>query len=318
MFGGLSFKKKGKKKKKLSSAGPAFGEEKDDDGVEKVTSAAETRAEVTARMTAQGRKAQLKAQKEYEKIVSVDPTAFQFDEFHDKTQSQPTTKNGTDALGNNDSREGKEKQAHKSKYIEQLLASSRQREFEYEKAMERVIHKEQLEEEKEFGKASEVFVTGAYKKRLEERRLWEIEEKKRAEIEAMNDVTKRGDLTGFYSGMLGQLSRAPEPEKQKQPPSQESGATHENENPASKAKANKEISSEAPSGNVIQETPEVNSTNKKESNNEVKIYRPGDMKRKREEESIEEKKAPATKVSTSALEAARQRALARKRQKEGA
>lgn len=59
------------------------------------------------------------------------------------------------------------------------------------------------------GKATEVFVTGAYKKRLEERRLWEIEEKERAEREAKNDVKKKGNLSGFYTGMIGVLANAP-------------------------------------------------------------------------------------------------------------
>ena len=50
--------------------------------------APESKAEIAARMEAQGRKAQEKAQQQYEKIVAADPTTFQFDEVYDSIQKE--------------------------------------------------------------------------------------------------------------------------------------------------------------------------------------------------------------------------------------
>lgn len=64
-----------------------------------------------------------------------------------------------------------------------------------------------------------MFVTTAYKKKLEERERIEAEERNQEQIEALLDVRKQKDLSGFYYSMLrmrtGELVVEEESEKQK-------------------------------------------------------------------------------------------------------
>lgn len=75
-----------------------------------------------------------------------------------------------------------------SKYIDSLLEKAKRREQEREIVFERKLAKDRAKEDAEFGD-KEKFVTRAYREKLEERKKWLAEEKRREAIEAANDVS---------------------------------------------------------------------------------------------------------------------------------
>lgn len=81
------------------------------------------------------------------------------------------------------------------------MKAAAKRQMEFEKLQERKIHKER-QEEGDLWKDKEVFVTSAYRKKMEERAKIEEEEKNQDKIEELLDVRKAKDLSGFYSNML--------------------------------------------------------------------------------------------------------------------
>ncbi|KFH01927.1 hypothetical protein TGVAND_316490 [Toxoplasma gondii VAND] len=92
-----------------------------------------------------------------------------------------------------------------SRFISKLVVSARRRALEREIAEER-----QLQKERAGDKNDEVFVTSAYKQRLEERRLLalELEEQERRDRE--NAPDKQSDLSSFHAHLLrsGHASRS--------------------------------------------------------------------------------------------------------------
>ncbi len=100
----------------------------------------------------------------------------------------------------------------KPQYMLAMLEVARKRELESERVYERKLIKEQKKDEEEFGQL-EKYVTKGYKAKLEERRAKEEEERRR---DALNeDVTKKKDLTGFYRHLMNEVAgEAPS----KQPP----------------------------------------------------------------------------------------------------
>lgn len=97
-----------------------------------------------------------------------------------------------------------------SRYIGGLLNQAAHRELEREKIYERKLQREKKEEDKEHGDKP-AFITEGYKRKLEEQRRREAEE---AALEAKNgDVTKKGDLSGFYRHLLGELAGPDDPTK---------------------------------------------------------------------------------------------------------
>ena len=287
-----SFSLKRKKKKgKLAVSSSLFAAA--DESKLSSSAAASSKTAVTERMEAQGRKAQAKAEQEYKKLLEEDPSAFAFDEVYDSIKQKRELAKG-EKVGSGEK---------KSKYIEQLMANTKQREFEYERATERLHQKEQKEEEELHGKASEVFVTGAYKKRIEERRQWELEQARKAELEAKQDVRKRGNLTGFYTGMLQTITKPLSAEAQAKKPEASSSQVVPTEDETGEKSVEPVETTAAP---LERPSPAV-----------VQVYRPGDMKRKRDmEEKKEEAAAVKSKVSKSAIEDARRRAMERRRQRE--
>lgn len=106
-----------------------------------------------------------------------------------------------------DPQDGRVKEKKESRYIQNILQQSKEREMEREIIMERKIAREQQEEDKELGvKGKEKFVTGAYKRKLQERERWIKEDKIKQKKEEVEDVRKKvggSAIMGFY----GNLSR---------------------------------------------------------------------------------------------------------------
>ncbi|KAM3967518.1 uncharacterized protein ACR2FA_010402 [Aphomia sociella] len=114
-----------------------------------------------------------------------DPTVYQYDELYDSMANKKEEK------------KAKVKEEKKPRYIENLMKSASKRKIENERRIERQIQKEREMEGDEFAD-KEVFVTSAYKKKLEEMSLEEEREKREEYLESIGDVTKQKDLGGFY------------------------------------------------------------------------------------------------------------------------
>ncbi|CAG9796639.1 unnamed protein product [Diatraea saccharalis] len=125
------------------------------------------------------------------KAICEDPTVFQYDEVYDDMKTEKEEK------------KDKKKEDKKPRYIENLLKSANKRKIENERRIERQIQKEREEEGDQFAD-KEVFVTTAYKKKLEELKLEEEREKREEYLESIGDVTKQSDLGGFYRHLYEQ------------------------------------------------------------------------------------------------------------------
>ncbi|XP_050348221.1 nuclear speckle splicing regulatory protein 1 [Nymphalis io] len=126
-----------------------------------------------------------------EKAIIEDPTVYQYDEIYDSMSKEKLTK------------KKKTQDEKKPRYIENLLKTANKRKLENERRIERQIQKEREKEGDEFAD-KEVFVTSAYKKKLEELRQEEEKEKYEDFLESVGDVTKQGDLGGFYRHLYEQ------------------------------------------------------------------------------------------------------------------
>ncbi|XP_045777085.1 nuclear speckle splicing regulatory protein 1 [Maniola jurtina] len=126
-----------------------------------------------------------------EKAIIDDPTVYQYDEIFDSMTKEK------------ESKREKKKDEKKPKYIENLIKTANKRKLENERRVERQVQKEREKEGNEFAD-KEVFVTSAYKKKLEEIRQEEEKEKREEYLENIGDVTKQRDLGGFYRHLYEQ------------------------------------------------------------------------------------------------------------------
>jgi coiled-coil domain-containing protein 55 len=98
------------------------------------------------------------------------------------------------------------------------MKAAARRQIEYEKMQDRKYSKER-EGEGDLWSDKEVFVTSAYRKRMEERLKIEEEEKNQDMIDNLLDVRKQKDLSGFYTSMLkirtGEMVLEEESQKEK-------------------------------------------------------------------------------------------------------
>jgi coiled-coil domain-containing protein 55 len=98
------------------------------------------------------------------------------------------------------------------------MKAAARRQIEFEKMQDRKYSKER-EGEGDLWSDKEVFVTTAYRKRMEERLKIEEEEKNQDMIDNLLDVKKQKDLSGFYTSMLkirtGEMVLEEESQKEK-------------------------------------------------------------------------------------------------------
>ncbi|CAF0712039.1 unnamed protein product [Brachionus calyciflorus] len=143
-----------------------------------------------------------------EKALQEDQNVFEYDEIYDELEKE---KHKIDPkLKKNESKE--------PKYIVGIMKAAAKRKLELEKVQERKIQKER-EEEGDLWSDKEVFVTSAYRKKMEERQQIEEEERRQEQIENLLDVRKQKDLSGFYYSLLkmrtGEMVIEEEGEKEK-------------------------------------------------------------------------------------------------------
>uniref|UniRef100_K1PSC9 Coiled-coil domain-containing protein 55 n=1 Tax=Magallana gigas TaxID=29159 RepID=K1PSC9_MAGGI len=105
---------------------------------------------------------------EIDKALEADPTVYEYDNIYDDLKAKKEEKDA--AL--------QQKKDKKPKYIAGLLKAAEIRKKEDERRAEKKIQKEREKEGNEF-EDKEVFVTGAYKKKMQE--IQEQEEKERRE-----------------------------------------------------------------------------------------------------------------------------------------
>ncbi|CAK9804734.1 Nuclear speckle splicing regulatory protein 1 [Anthophora plagiata] len=131
-----------------------------------------------------------------QKALKEDPTIFQYDEIYDdmeriKDQSKST-----------------KDEKKKPRYIQNLLKAADRRKKEQEYRIERMVQKER-EAEGAMYADKESFVTSAYRAKLEEFKKMEEEESKMDRLEAIADVKKQQDMSGFYRHLYEQTMKTP-------------------------------------------------------------------------------------------------------------
>uniref|UniRef100_A0A915HTU2 Nuclear speckle splicing regulatory protein 1 N-terminal domain-containing protein n=1 Tax=Romanomermis culicivorax TaxID=13658 RepID=A0A915HTU2_ROMCU len=135
-------------------------------------------------------------QNQIKRALEQDPSVFEYDAIYDDIERKRNEK-----MTEKQSKDVK----REPKYIKQLLKAQKIRQNEYEAREERKNVKEREKEGGEFDD-KEVFVTGAYKKRMEELETYKEDEIKRKMIESVMDVTKQRDITGFYKHFLNDVT----------------------------------------------------------------------------------------------------------------
>ncbi|XP_059480585.1 nuclear speckle splicing regulatory protein 1 [Neocloeon triangulifer] len=150
-------------------------------------------------------------QQQLKRALEEDPTVFQYDEVYENMEQE---KAETVAK--------KKDVSKKPKYIENLLKTAEKRKMENERRVEREVQREREEEGEQF-KDKEEFVTSAYRAKLEEFKKQEEKERLEDAIEAITDVTKQKDLSGFYRKMYKdtfsakEIKKEPEEEEESKP-----------------------------------------------------------------------------------------------------
>lgn len=130
-----------------------------------------------------------------QKALKEDPTIYQYDEVYDdmeRTKEQKTTK----------------EVEKRPKYIQNLLKAAERRKKEQEHRIERMVQKER-EAEGTMYADKECFVTSAYRAKLEEFKKMEEEDARISKLEAIADVTKQQDISGFYRHLYEQTVENP-------------------------------------------------------------------------------------------------------------
>lgn len=128
-----------------------------------------------------------------QRALNEDPTIYQYDEVYDNMERSKSQ---------SDVKKEKEK---KPRYIQKLLKTADRRKKEQEHRVERMVQKER-EAEGEMYADKESFVTSSYRAKLEEFKEMEEEEARMSRLEAIGDVTKQQDMSGFYRHLYEQTT----------------------------------------------------------------------------------------------------------------
>lgn len=121
-----------------------------------------------------------------EDALKEDPTIFQYDEVYDEM-----------AASREEEKKAKTTEVKEAKYINRLMIVAEKRKLENESRLERKIQKERDAEGDKY-KDKEVFVTSAYRAKLEALKKADEEARREEYLEDIGDVRKQKDLGGFY------------------------------------------------------------------------------------------------------------------------
>lgn len=158
-----------------------------------------------------------------ESALKEDPTIFQYDEVYDEMSAN-----------RDEAKKAKSTDNRQAKYIDRLLVTAEKRKIEYETRIERKVQKER-EAEGEKYKDKEVFVTAAYREKLESMKKAAEEAQREEYLENIGDVRKQKDLSGFYRHMYeqkvgGDKAAATKPDETKATSSADAKKTDEKPN----------------------------------------------------------------------------------------
>ncbi|XP_015577645.1 nuclear speckle splicing regulatory protein 1 [Ricinus communis] len=162
------------KKPPLPTKPLLFGQDEDDDNVEKEIS-----------RHASKNKSLKDIEEMHKKALEEDPSAFDYDGVYDDMKQKVAQPRHQD------------RQERKPKYIEALMKKAEIRQREHEIIYEKKLTKERTKDDHLYADKDK-FVTSAYKKKLAEQAKWMEEERLRQLKEEKDDVTKKSDLSDFY------------------------------------------------------------------------------------------------------------------------
>jgi len=198
---GLNSRKKGTKPSNnvFGDDGDSSDNESDDDSNQNTSRRDVVNRQIAREQAARRRRAQA------DLATVKDKSVYDYDEAYDSFQTRTDTKKAGEVRD----------PEKKSKYIGDLLKAAKVRERERDAIFERKNALEQAEENaKEDYKGKEKFVTNSYKRKLKERKQWEVEQEQKEREEADNDVTKKSAGAAF-AGFYGNLNRSAMMEQKK-------------------------------------------------------------------------------------------------------
>jgi coiled-coil domain-containing protein 55 len=164
-----------------------FGD--DDDDEEERAHQEEPPRDARAMVNQALRKEQEALRQRAKKSMEAQAEIYDYDGAYESFSKQPDAKEGGG-------------EAKKSRYIGELLKTAQDRKLDRDIAMERKVAREQQQEEEDNIelRGKERFVTASYKRKLEERKLWQDEQNQRHKKE--EDVTqKEGGMSNFYGNL---------------------------------------------------------------------------------------------------------------------
>ena len=141
----------------------------------------------------QSKAARAAAEAEHQAAISQDASIFDYDGAYDAMQEQRKQARELTV--------GKSAQQKSAKYIGTIMEAHKERQIENDKIFERKLVKEAEAEAHLYGD-KEKFITAAYRKKMQAREQFEAEQKAKEAKEEREDVTKRKDLSHFYSNLL--------------------------------------------------------------------------------------------------------------------
>lgn len=138
--------------------------------------------------------------------LAEDANAFEYDSMYDSMKAKQKAA----------SKAARKDAAREPKYIKQLLAKAEERKRDDELYYEKKLLREQAEEMEEFGE-TEKFLTSAYRKKMEENRLWREEKERRdAEIDA-GGIASKGSASMLANIINGRLADDDDDDDDKKP-----------------------------------------------------------------------------------------------------
>jgi coiled-coil domain-containing protein 55 len=191
---GVGLNRRGADNKNVSSSkSNVFDEDDgDDDADDDVSGRGTVNRELAAEQAALRKRAAAAA-------AGKDPSVYDYDGVYDTFHDKPAEKK------TKDEEEQQQAEERKSRYIGDLLKAAEHRKRQRDVVFERKLAKEQEAEAAEFAN-QERFVTKAYKRKLQERQLWQEQEDARAREEEAKDVTKAKGGKAWVN-FYGNLSR---------------------------------------------------------------------------------------------------------------
>ena len=161
-------------------------------------------------LRADGKRQLKKAQAMHLRALEEDASAFAYDDVYDQMKKEREASGG--AVGAGCDGDGERERAQ---YLPEMLRKAKVREREREVALERVIQRDQEKDAHLYGD-KEKFVTKAYSKVLEERKVEAEEKKREEEFERRNDARKKG-FSKFHLNMLNRSVGSSKEETEEKP-----------------------------------------------------------------------------------------------------